>query len=34
MRDVFELAGLGISVETFTHEFDTAIRNIKGKIKI
>lgn len=31
MRDVFELAGLGISVETFTHEFDTAIHNIKDK---
>jgi signal transduction histidine kinase len=31
MRDVFELAGLGISVETFTHEFDTAIHNIKEK---
>ena len=31
MRDLFELAGLGISVETFTHEFDTSIRNIKEK---
>ena len=31
MRDLFELAGLGISVETFTHEFDSCIRNIKEK---
>lgn len=29
MQDLFELAGLGISVETFTHEFDASIRNIK-----
>lgn len=35
LRDLFELAGLGLSVETFTHEFDTYIRNIKDKnIKI
>lgn len=31
LRDLFELAGLGISIETFTHEFDTSIRNIKEK---
>ena len=31
LRDLFELAGLGISVETFTHEFDTSIKNIKEK---
>ncbi len=31
LQDLFELAGLGISVETFTHEFDSSIRNIKEK---
>lgn len=31
ISDLFELAGLGLSVETFTHEFDTSIRNIKEK---
>lgn len=31
LKDLFELAGLGLSVETFTHEFDTNIRNIKEK---
>lgn len=33
LKDLFELAGLGISIETFTHEFDNSIRNIKGKNK-
>ena len=28
IQDLFELAGLGLSVEMFTHEFDSSIRNI------
>ena len=31
IQDLFELAGLGISVETFTHEFDSSIKNIRIK---
>jgi|GEM_PF-1040309 len=31
LQDLFELAGLGISVELFTHEFDSAIKNVKQK---
>lgn len=31
MQDLFELAGLGLSVEMFTHEFDSAIRNVRLK---
>lgn len=31
--DVFELAGLGISVELFTHELYTTINNVNEKIK-
>lgn len=31
LRDLFELAGLGISVELFAHEFDSSIRNVKAK---
>lgn len=29
LRDLFELAGLGMSVEMFAHEFDSSIRNIR-----
>ena len=32
LQDLFELAGLGISVELFAHEFDASIRNVKAKI--
>ena len=31
IQDLFELAGLGLSVEMFTHEFDSSIRNIRLK---
>ncbi|MEA4900733.1 sensor histidine kinase [Desulfitobacterium sp.] len=31
LQDLFELAGLGISVELFTHEFDSSIRSVKAK---
>lgn len=31
LQVLFELAGLGISVEMFTHEFDSSIRNIRLK---
>lgn len=31
LQDLFELAGLGISVEMFSHEFDASIRGIKTK---
>lgn len=31
LQDLFELAGLGISVEMFSHEFDSSIRNIRLK---
>ena len=31
LQDLFELAGLGISVEMFSHEFDSSIRNIRTK---
>lgn len=31
IQDLFELAGLGLSVEMFTHEFDSSIRNVKLK---
>jgi C4-dicarboxylate-specific signal transduction histidine kinase len=31
LQDLFELAGLGLSVEMFTHEFDASIRGIKTK---
>jgi len=31
IQDLFELAGLGISVEFFAHEFDSAIKNIRSK---
>lgn len=31
--DIFELAGLGISVELFTHELYTTINNVNEKIK-
>lgn len=31
LQDLFELAGLGISVEMFSHEFDSSIRNIRAK---
>ena len=31
--DIFELAGLGISVELFTHELYTTINNVNDKIK-
>lgn len=31
LQDVFELAGLGMSVEMFSHEFDSAIRGIRLK---
>jgi len=31
LRDLFELAGLGLSVEMFTHEFDATVRNLKLK---
>lgn len=31
LRDLFELAGLGISVEMFTHEFDSSVKNIRLK---
>lgn len=31
LHDLFELAGLGLSVEMFTHEFDSSIHNIKQK---
>ncbi|MBD5113257.1 MAG: HAMP domain-containing histidine kinase [Ruminococcaceae bacterium] len=30
LRDLFELAGLGLSVEMFAHEFDSSIRNIRS----
>ncbi len=33
ISDVFELAGLGISVELFTHELYTTINNVNEKIK-
>lgn len=31
IQDLFELAGLGLSVEMFTHEFDSSIRSIRLK---
>ncbi|MDE6285292.1 MAG: ATP-binding protein [Bacilli bacterium] len=31
LQDLFELAGLGLSVEMFSHEFDAAIRGIRLK---
>ncbi len=31
IQDLFELAGLGLSVEMFTHEFDSSIRSIRQK---
>ncbi len=31
LQDLFELAGLGISVEMFSHEFDASIRAIRAK---
>ena len=31
LQDLFELAGLGLSVEMFTHEFDYSIRSIRQK---
>lgn len=31
LKDLFELAGLGISVELFAHEFDSSIRSVKAK---
>lgn len=31
IRNLFELAGLGLSVEMFTHEFDSSIRRIRLK---
>lgn len=31
IQDLFELAGLGLSVEMFTHEFDSSIRNVRTK---
>lgn len=31
IQDLFELAGLGLSVEMFTHEFETSIRNVRQK---
>lgn len=31
LQDLFELAGLGISVEMFSHEFDASIRSIRTK---
>lgn len=31
IQDLFELAGLGLSVEMFTHEFDSSIRNVRLK---
>lgn len=31
LQDLFELAGLGISVEMFSHEFDASIRGIRAK---
>lgn len=31
IQDLFELAGLGLSVETFTHEFDSSIRSVRQK---
>lgn len=31
IQDLFELAGLGLSVEMFTHEFDSSIHRIKQK---
>lgn len=31
LQDLFELAGLGISVEMFSHEFDASLRSIRTK---
>lgn len=31
IQDLFELAGLGLSVEMFTHEFDSSIRSVRLK---
>lgn len=31
LKDLFELAGLGISVELFAHEFDSSVRSIRIK---
>lgn len=31
IQDLFELAGLGLSVEMFTHEFDSSIRRVRQK---
>ena len=31
IQDLFELAGLGLSVEMFAHEFDSSIRNVRLK---
>lgn len=31
IQDLFELAGLGLSVEMFTHEFDSSISNVRQK---
>lgn len=31
IQDLFELAGLGLSVEMFTHEFDSTIRSVRQK---
>ena len=31
IQDLFELAGLGISVEFFAHEFDSSMKNIRSK---
>lgn len=31
IQDLFELAGLGISVEFFAHEFDSSMKNIRTK---
>ena len=31
IQDLFELAGLGLSVEMFTHEFDSSINSVKQK---
>lgn len=31
IKDLFELAGLGISVEFFAHEFDSSMKNIRSK---
>lgn len=31
IHDLFELAGLGLSVELFSHEFESSIRNIRSK---